>query len=235
MEPGNGGTNGGRLTRDLIVEAALELIDDAGLEALSMRMLAGVLGVKASSLYHHFASKDELLTGVAEFLYRTLGRPPDGGDWAEQLRGTFVQLRDFIQAHPNAAPLLVRELACSPVARRRANVLLSAVRRAGVDPVTSSSLVSNLVALLVGHAQLAVWVREESVLLGAPDGEHDEEGGAREGWIRGIVSAEESRRSRSMPMDSQFQMNSGLVTRLSTDLVFEGGLDALIRGFVPEE
>ena len=107
----------GRLTRDLICEAALEAIDEAGLESVSMRMLANALGVKASSLYYHFGSKDQLMTGVAEFLYRKLGRPPGGGDWADQVKGTFVQLRDFIQAHPNAAPLLVRDLACSPVAK----------------------------------------------------------------------------------------------------------------------
>ena len=141
MGGGNGGTQG-RLTRDLICEAALGAIDEAGLESVSMRMLAGSLGVKASSLYHHFGSKDELMTGVAEFLYRKLGRPPDGGDWADQVKGTFVQLRDFIQAHPNAAPLLVRDLACSPVAEKRASVLLRIVCRAGVDPITSASLVA---------------------------------------------------------------------------------------------
>ena len=161
----NGGNGEGakeRLTRDRICEVALEAIDETGLESLSMRTLASALGVKASSLYYHFESKDELLTGVAEFLYRKLGTPPTRGEWTDQVKGTFVQLRDFIQAHPNAAPLLVRDLAYSPVAKKRANVLLKLVSRAGLDTGTSASLISNLVALLVGHTYLSLWVREEA-------------------------------------------------------------------------
>ncbi len=161
----NGGNGEGakeRLTRDRICEVALVAIDEAGLESLSMRALANALGIKASSLYYHFESKDELLTGIAEFLYRTLGRPPTRVDWTDQVKGTFVQLRDFIQAHPNAAPLLVRDLAYSPVAKKRANVLLKLVSRAGLDEGTSASLISNLVALLVGHTYLSLWVREEA-------------------------------------------------------------------------
>jgi len=162
VDAGNGVGVKERLTRDRICEVALEAIDEAGLESLSMRMLASALGIKASSLYYHFENKDELLTGVAEFLYRKLGRPPSRGDWTEQVKGTFIQLRDFIETHPNAAPLLVRDLAYSPVAKKRANVLLKMVSRVGLDPNTSASLISNLVALLVGHTYLTLWVREEA-------------------------------------------------------------------------
>jgi AcrR family transcriptional regulator len=58
-----------RLTKDRICEVALQAIDADGLESLSPRSLARALGVKASSLYYHFDSKEELLTGVAEHLY----------------------------------------------------------------------------------------------------------------------------------------------------------------------
>lgn len=162
MDEGNAGGNRERLTKDRICEVALQAIDAGGLESMSMRSLARALGVKASSLYYHFDSKEELLTGVAEYLYRRLGRPPSTGIWSEQVRGTFVQLYEFIQGHPNAAPLLLRDLAYSPVARKRANVLLRIVARAGLDTNASASLISNLVALLVGHTLLSVWLREGS-------------------------------------------------------------------------
>ena len=230
MDGGNGGGKG-RLTRDLICEAALEVIDDAGLESLSMRMLAGSLGVKASSLYHHFGSKDELMTGVAEFLYRKLGRPPDGGDWADQVKGTFVQLRDFVQAHPNAAPVLVRDLACSPVAKKRANVLLRIICRAGFDPVTSASLVSNLVALLVGHSLLAVWVQEEAELRGEVDDGSEGSGDTQRVWIQRLFPAEVSGADHIALTDSGLPAASRQAWELSTDAIFLGGLDALITGF----
>ena len=151
------------LTRERICEAALEAIDHAGLETLSMRGLAAALGVKASSLYYHFNSKEELLTGVADFLYRKLGRPPDEGDWAEQVKGTFMQLHDFVQDHPNAAPLLLRDLAYSPVAKKRANVLLRILWRAGLDPEVGATLIGNLVAFLVGHTLLGIWAAQDGV------------------------------------------------------------------------
>jgi len=172
VDAGNGVGVKERLTRDRICEVALEAIDETGLESLSMRTLASALGIKASSLYYHFENKDELLTGIAEFLYRKLGTPPTEVDWTEQVKGTFVQLWDFIQTHPNAAPLLVRDLAYSPVAKKRANVLLKLVSRAGLDPSASASLISSLVALLVGHTYLSLWVREEAGLTnGAQKGE----------------------------------------------------------------
>ena len=100
MDGGNGLGVKERLTRDRICEVALEAIDEAGLESLSMRMLASALGVKASSLYYHFENKEGLLTGVAENLYRKLARPPSGGDWAEQAKGTFIQLWGFVASSP---------------------------------------------------------------------------------------------------------------------------------------
>ncbi len=52
------------LTRDRIVEAALRIMDDEGLDAVSMRRVAREVGVEAMSLYHHVRDKDDLLDGV---------------------------------------------------------------------------------------------------------------------------------------------------------------------------
>jgi TetR/AcrR family tetracycline transcriptional repressor len=227
---GNGGAKG-RLTRDLICEAALEAIDEAGLESVSMRMLASTLGVKASSLYYHFGSKEELMTGVAEFLYQKLGRPPDGGDWADQVRGTFVQLRSFIQVHPNAAPLLVRDLAHSAVAKKRANVLLRIVSRAGLDKTASASLVSNLVALLVGHSLLAVWVQEEAELRREPGTEGGDGNRAQRVWIHRILPADVSGLDGPTPAEHSWLTASSLASELTADAIFLDGLDALIESF----
>lgn len=209
------------LTRDRICEAALEAIDQVGVDNVSMRALARALGVRASSLYYHFGSREELMTGVAEFLYRKLGRPPSGGDWGDQMKGTFVQLRDFIETHPKAAPLLVRDLAYSPVAKKRANVLLKITCRSGLDPTTSATLIGNLVALLVGHSLLTLWVQQEA---GADQGVisgQTEAFDPSQAWVRRLL--------RTDAPDSADQ-GGGIP---SVDSVFRAGLDALIRGFSP--
>jgi AcrR family transcriptional regulator len=54
------------LSRERILEQAIQLADTTGLEGLSMRKLADALGVKAMSLYNHFANKDEIIDGLVE-------------------------------------------------------------------------------------------------------------------------------------------------------------------------
>jgi AcrR family transcriptional regulator len=253
----NGGLAKGRLSRDLICETALKAIDEVGLEEVSMRMLASALGVKASSLYYHFGSRDELMTEVAEFLYRRLGQPPSGDDWAEQVKGTFVQLRDFIQVHPNAAPLLVRDLARSPVAKKRANVLLKLVCRTGMDPVASATLLSNLVALLVGHTLLALWMKEETGATAEVGGGHAGDGDVSRVWVHRLFPADYADLvdSETTPVADEWSSEElatgvGRSTPQRTveglaaasvmssppaqwpgESVFSSGLDALISGF----
>ena len=59
-------TEGSRLNRDAVIEAALAMLDTVGVDGLSMRALADRLGVKAASLYWHLRDKDQLLELVAE-------------------------------------------------------------------------------------------------------------------------------------------------------------------------
>ncbi len=258
MDRENGGGTREPLTRDRICEVALEVIDRGGPDAVSMRALAGSLGVKASSLYYHFDSKDALMTGVAEFLYRRLGRPPNGGDWVDQVKGTFLQLREFIQAHPNAAPLLTRGLAHSPVAKKRANVLFKLLCRAGIDEEMSATLMSNLVALLIGHSLLAVWMREEVAIPGSGDGSSAQGYDAPRSWVQKVLSVtpddtaefeigveqlvERARLSGPAGQDISTEMPSefdngygGSSEGLAAQASFLSGLDALIRGFAEEQ
>ncbi|MCL5736794.1 MAG: TetR/AcrR family transcriptional regulator [Actinobacteria bacterium] len=211
------------LSRDRICEAALEAIDSDGLDCLSMRALADALGVKASSLYYHFSCKEALLTGVAEFLYRRLGRPPEDGEWDDQVKGTFLQLHDFVRSHPNAAPLLLRDLAYSPIAKKRAGVLMKLLGRAGLDPEVSATLIGNLVALLVGHTLLDVWVQQDGLsgVFDEPRGAGDSPGGfgvqSARPWVQKVLDG------------GGYGPTSGRSSESNAG--FLAGLDALIKGF----
>jgi TetR/AcrR family transcriptional regulator, tetracycline repressor protein len=89
----------GTLNRDRIVEAALDLIDDVGTDALSMPRLARHLGVGVMSLYTHIDNKDDLLDAVVERVLVSLP-PPAGDAWEERVRSHFVALREAFLAHP---------------------------------------------------------------------------------------------------------------------------------------
>ena len=97
------------LTRARIVDAALEVVDAEGVEALSMRRLGRSLGVEAMSLYEYVRSKDELLDALAERLLEELELPVRArGNWKTRIRAVVKAWLRLIDAHPNALPVLYR-------------------------------------------------------------------------------------------------------------------------------
>src|SRR5262245_18592706 len=95
------------LSRAVIVNAALELIDGAGLEAVTMPNVARHLGVGTMSLYRHVSDKSDLIDAVAE---RVMGQieVPDGADddWEGRVVGYLRALREAATAHPALGRIL---------------------------------------------------------------------------------------------------------------------------------
>ncbi len=104
------------LTRERVVKAALRLVDEGGVEALSMRTVASKLGVEAMSLYRHVASKDDLVLAVADLVVAEIDVPSSGTPWREAMRRRALSARDVFLRHPSAA-LLVESCATMTPAR----------------------------------------------------------------------------------------------------------------------
>jgi AcrR family transcriptional regulator len=95
------------LTRARIVDTALRIMDEEGLEAVTMRRIGRELGVEAMSLYNHVGDKDDLLTGVVEAVMAEFDFP--GGEreeWTERARDTARAWRRLLLAHPNVITLM---------------------------------------------------------------------------------------------------------------------------------
>ena len=92
--------------RSDVVERAIVVLDETGLEALSMRRLAADLGVQAGALYHHFDNKAALLGAVAEEILRRGRRPAEVVTWDAELRLLCVELRDAMRRHRDGAVLI---------------------------------------------------------------------------------------------------------------------------------
>ena len=92
--------------RSDIVGQALELLDRHGLADLSMRRLAGDLGVQPSALYWHFANKQALLAAVADEVLRRGARPEQDGPWAQRVTAYAHELRDAMLAYRDGAELV---------------------------------------------------------------------------------------------------------------------------------
>ncbi|WP_338049717.1 TetR/AcrR family transcriptional regulator [Ruania rhizosphaerae] len=88
------------VSRSRALRAAVELADAEGIDAVSMRNLAGRLGVVPMALYKHVANKEDLLDGMVDTLVADLPRPEPGPGWKPAARATILAAREMIVAHP---------------------------------------------------------------------------------------------------------------------------------------
>src|ERR1022692_2190571 len=97
----------GKVTRDVILAAALEIIDADGAGGLPMRRLTRALDRDPMILYRHAPNKAALLDGVAETVLAQPKVDSADPDWAAQLRAVARDYRRLALAHPHVVPLLV--------------------------------------------------------------------------------------------------------------------------------
>jgi AcrR family transcriptional regulator len=148
------GTDKGRngpLTREAILAAALRLVDETGLGAISMRKLATALGAGTMSLYNHVPNKQALLQGISEVVLAEVESGRRGDEPIDVLLVTAGSLRRALLAHPNAAPLVVQSAATSPESFHSLEATLSAFRGFGLGPQGVSYAQRALVGFVVGH------------------------------------------------------------------------------------
>jgi AcrR family transcriptional regulator len=107
-----------RLSKDIVLAAALELVDAEGLEALTMRRLGQELGRDPMSLYRYADNRAALLDGVSELVLNELTIFPHDRDWRGQLRRVAHDLRLLALRHPNIVPLLVTRPLSTPLGLR---------------------------------------------------------------------------------------------------------------------
>src|ERR1700689_899695 len=101
-DDGNASANPeGRITRDVVLAAALELIDRDGVDGLSVRSLGRVLGRDPMILYRHAPNKAALLGGLPETTPAQLKANPADPDGAAQLRALARHYRALALTHPN--------------------------------------------------------------------------------------------------------------------------------------
>jgi AcrR family transcriptional regulator len=146
-----------KLTRESVLLTALGIIDHHGVDALSMRRLAGALGRDPMSLYRYAPNKAALLDGVAEVVLADLELDATDPDWAGQLRGIARSYRRLALAHPNVVALLVTRPLATPLALRPKGTLralediLALLSRAGFSGSDALHIYRALFGFLNGH------------------------------------------------------------------------------------
>lgn len=119
------------VTRERALRAAMQLADHEGLAELSMRRLASELGVEAMSLYHHFANKEAILSGMVDLVFAQIELPAAGGDWRIALRRRMASLRDVLIRHRWALRILESQRAPGATTIAHHDAVLGCLRAAG--------------------------------------------------------------------------------------------------------
>lgn len=140
-----------RLQREDIVAAALVLLDEGGMAALSMRNLATALGVKAGSLYHHVPSKRHLMAAVADEIVAAALRPPADETWDVALVAGARQLREALRAHRDGVQVVASTFTSGPNTVALARQWTRATGGIGLPLQRQILIATALFSYILGH------------------------------------------------------------------------------------
>ncbi|WP_116997181.1 TetR/AcrR family transcriptional regulator [Desertimonas flava] len=192
------------ITKERVAEVTLRLIDEEGLDAVSIERIGSELGVRGPSLYHHFADKAAILTEVARLVLGDLDMDRPGDDWQQWLVDTSLILYRRVLEHPQAAVILMQfmpDASAVPGFGRAAHLLT----KAGVDPSVQVLLMEGCEKLIWG------WALQ-----------------------RAMAASHEDRRIRSASVELRWPELSTAVreSRWSDEAMVEASLRAFMQGVI---
>ncbi|HXO25865.1 MAG TPA: TetR/AcrR family transcriptional regulator [Thermoanaerobaculia bacterium] len=125
------------LNRERVLHAAVRLVEEDGIEALTMRDLARALGVEAMSLYNHVANKGDLMDAIVDLVIGEIELPSGAEDWQVAIRHYAISAHRVLLQHPWACSLAISPTSTpAPGATRLRHMewLLARLREAGFSP-----------------------------------------------------------------------------------------------------
>lgn len=142
-----------RFTTDEIASAALQIVDDAGLAALSMRSLAAALGTGPMTVYNYVSGKEGLEELVVAAVVATVRLPDPTDNWQHDVHGIATAIWQGVRAHPAAIPLVLTRRVSSATGFAAADGLIAALGRAGLGDLDRLAAFHAVLGLVVGSAQ----------------------------------------------------------------------------------
>jgi AcrR family transcriptional regulator len=202
------------LTRERVLQAAVDLADRDGLEGLSMRKLGQELGVEAMALYRHVRDKDDLLDGVVEAIVGQVERPKPGKDWKASIRRQVMAARRVMLRHPWARRVLEERGTSGPATLVYIESVLAILRDGGFSLDLAHHTMHVLGSRIFGFSQDLF---EDS---------SDEPSPAPDPIMSGAMAAQFPRITELATSVS----HEGVLGRCDDDVEFAFGLDLILDG-----
>lgn len=139
-----------QLTKDIIMGAAMEILDEYGLQDLTIRRLARHLDAAAGAMYWHFPSKQALLGAVADQLLAPLSELEPTGNWRTDVSAFASALHECLTSHRDGAEVVSAGLATDTVSVRPASILVPLLSDAPIGEELAVDAAATLVYFILG-------------------------------------------------------------------------------------
>lgn len=141
-----------RVSREQVLDRALELADEGGLAAVTMASVGSRLGVEAMSLYRHIGNKEEMLDGLVDRVFAEIEVPADARDWRDALRRRAVSAHSALRRHPWAIGLMESRSQPGPATLGHHDAMVAILFRAGFDGRGATRVYNVLDSYVYGFA-----------------------------------------------------------------------------------
>jgi AcrR family transcriptional regulator len=202
------------LTRERVIQAALRIMDEGGLEAVSMRRIGRELGVEAMSLYNHVRDKEDILDSICEAVLAEF-RLPLAEVWTDAIRRAAREYRRLLLAHPTVVTLMTERKRpfTNPESLRAYEYALEVFRTAGLSEADSVKAFHVFGGYILGFVTM-----ELGLIVGGPDDEAHAQAHREMALL--CESADLPRMREALPYFMEVDLEEQ----------FEFGLDLLVEG-----
>lgn len=119
------------LTRERVLEGAIALADDVGMEGFTIRKLATAIDVKPMTIYHHIRNKEAIIDGMVDLIFTEIDLPPIDVGWKTAMQHRARAARTVLARHPWATPLMESRTNPGPATLGHHDAVLGCLRGAG--------------------------------------------------------------------------------------------------------
>ncbi len=141
-----------RLTKQRVIEGAVALADQIGMEGFTIRRLATELDTKPMTIYHHVPNKEAIINGMVDSVFAEIDVPPTGTDWKAAIAQRARSARTVLARHPWATPLMESRTSPGGATLQHHEAVLRCFRKGGFSIAMTAHAYALVDAFIYGFA-----------------------------------------------------------------------------------
>jgi AcrR family transcriptional regulator len=140
------------LSKSRVIERAIKLADDIGVDALTIRKLATALDVKPMTIYYYVPSKEAIINGMVDQVFSEIDVPSPDQNWKNAIRQRSTSARKVLASHPWSVPLMESRRSPGPATLKHHNAVIACLRNGGFSVELTAHAYALLDAFIYGFA-----------------------------------------------------------------------------------